>query len=142
MQEQNIVGEYLKFDSSCHSVEEAANAIQGTKEDLVKNICMMHNKKIILTIVRGDTRASTSRVAKALGIEKPRIATPKEIQEHTGYPCGGVPSFSFKATVLIDPKVMKKENIHTSGGTQNTLIKISTKELQRASNATVVRVRK
>lgn len=34
------------------------------------------------------------------------LATPGEILEKTGYPCGGTPSFGYQAMFLVDPKVM------------------------------------
>ncbi len=143
MHQNNIKGEHLTFSQSCHSVEEAARAIHGVPEDFIKSICMIDkNGNVIVAIVRGDHRASTSRVAKALTIERPRIATPEEILEKTGYPSGGVPPFGFDAVFLIDSKVMETETVYGGGGSENSLIKISTKELQRVNNGRIVRVRK
>ena len=92
--------------------------------------------------MKGEDRASTSRIGEALNIDRPRVATPEEILEKTGYPCGGVPSFGYKAIFLIDPKVMEKETLYTSGGSENSLVKISAKELQRANNGRIARIRK
>ena len=139
----NIHAEHLSFEQSCHSVEEAANSANASPEDFVKNICMIDSAgNLIVAIVKGEDRASTSRVASALNIERPRIANPDEILKKTGYPCGGTPSFGYEARFLIDPKVMEKEIVYSGGGSQNSLVKISTKELQRANNGSVVRVRK
>jgi len=143
LQDNNIQGQYLSFEQSCHSVDEAARAANAKREDFVKNICMIDSQgNIIIAIVKGEDRASTSRVAKALNIERPKLATPEEILEKTGYPCGGVPSFGYQAKFLIDPRVMEKEIVYTSGGSENSLIKISTKELQKANNGQIVRARK
>jgi prolyl-tRNA editing enzyme YbaK/EbsC (Cys-tRNA(Pro) deacylase) len=96
----------------------------------------------IVAIVKGGDRASTKRVAKALNIERPRTATPEEILEKTGYPCGGTPSFGYKSKFLIDPKVMEKQIVFSGGGSEKSLLKISTKEIQRVSHGKIVRVRK
>jgi len=139
----NIDGEQYIFEETCHSVEEAATAANASTEDFVKNICMIDsNGKLIVAIVKGEHRASTSRVAKALNIEIPRTATPEEILESTGYPCGGVPSFGYEAIFLIDPKVMEREFVYTGGGSPYSLTKISTKLLQQINNGQIVRVRK
>ncbi len=139
----NIDGEQYIFEETCHSVEEAATAANASTEDFVKNICMINsNGKLIVAIVKGEHRASTSRVAKALNIEIPRTATPEEILENTGYPCGGVPSFGYEAIFLIDPKVMEREFVYTGGGSPYSLTKISTKLLQQVNNGQIVRVRK
>jgi len=139
----NIYAQHLIFEQSCHSVQEAAKAAGTSPENFVKNICMIDNDgNLIVAIVKGEDRASTSRVSKVLNIERPRIASPEEILEKTGYPCGGVPSFGYKALFLIDTKVMEKDVVYTGGGSQNSLVKISTRELQKANNAEIVKIRK
>ena len=143
MKENCVVGEHLSFGQSCHSVEEAAQAANANNHDFVKNICMIDsNGNLIVAIVKGEDRASTSRVEKTLNIERPRIATSEEILQKTSYPCGGTPSFGYNATFLVDPRVMEKEVVYSGGGSENSLVKISTKELQKANKGKIVRVRK
>jgi prolyl-tRNA editing enzyme YbaK/EbsC (Cys-tRNA(Pro) deacylase) len=143
LKDNNIPTEFLSFNQSCHTVEEAADSLGTTVDNLVKNICLIGvDGETIIGIVNGKDRASTSQISKSLGIPRPRLATPEEILERTGYPCGGTPSFGFKARFLIDPKVMEKEYIYTSGGSETSLMKISTKELQKANKGEVVKIRK
>lgn len=143
MKENNIQGKHLSFNQSCHSVKDATKVVSANTEDFVKNICMIDsNGNLIVVIVKGEDKASTSQVEKALNIERPRIATPEEILQKTGYPCGGTPSFGYEAKFLIDPKVMEKEIVYTGGGSEKSLIKILTKELQKANNGKIIRTRK
>lgn len=143
IKDNNIQAEHLSFEQSCHSVEEAAKAANVNREDFVKNICMIDSEgNLIVAIVKGEDKASTKRVAKALNIERPEIAKPDEILEKSTYPCGGVTSFGFKARFLVDPKVMEKEIVYTGGGSQKSLIKVPTKELLKANNGQIVRIRK
>lgn len=142
MQDNRIHGEHLIFAQSCHSVAEAAQAANASRQDFVKNICMLDAQgNLIVAIVKGEDRASTSRVAKALQIERPRIAHPDEILAKTGYPCGGTPSFGYTARFLIDPKVMEKAIVYTGGGSERALVRIAPQELQKANQAQVVRIR-
>ena len=141
--ENSIQAEQLVFNESCHSVEEAANVVGTSPDDFVKNICMIDNDdNLIVAIVKGEHRASTSRVGKALNIDAPRTANESEIIEKTGFPCGGVPSFGYKATFIIDPKVMEKEFVYTGGGSPYSLVKIATKELQKINSGLILRIRK
>jgi len=141
--ENNIDAEQIIFTKSCHSVQEAADAVGASPEDLVKNICMIDdNDNLIVAIVKGEDRVSMSRVGKALNINMPRIANESEILEKTGYPCGGVPSFGYKATYIIDLKVLEKEVVYTGGGSPYSLVRITSKELQKANNGLIARVRK
>ncbi|MBI2548359.1 YbaK/EbsC family protein [Candidatus Woesearchaeota archaeon] len=143
LHDKNIQGEHLHFSQSCHSVEEAAQTANANTDDFVKNICMIDAQgNLIVAIVKGEDRASTSQVEKALHIQRPRTATPREILEKTGYPCGGTPSFGYEARFLIDQKVMEKQIVYTGGGSENSLVKISTQELQKANHATIARIRK
>ena len=143
MTDHNIQGEHLFFEQSTHSVEQAARAAKAAPEDFVKNICMTDSDgNLIVAIVKGEDRASTSRIGGILNTERPRIANAEEILEKTGYPVGGTPSFGYPARFLIDPKVMEKESVYTGGGSEHSLIRISTRELVRANGGQIVRIRK
>ena len=143
MKEKNIKAEHLSFKTSCHSVDEAAKTVNASPKDLVKNICLIDSKEnLIVAIVKGEDRASTKKISKVLKIERPKTANPQEILEKTGYICGGVPSFGYTAKFLIDPKVMDKEVVYSGGGSQNSLIKISPAELQKANQGQIIRIRK
>jgi Cys-tRNA(Pro)/Cys-tRNA(Cys) deacylase len=142
MQEQHIQAEHLSFDQPCHSVAEAARAVNASPQELVKNICLLDGDgQVITAIVKGEDRVSVSRIARALRKDGLRLATPEEILEKTGYPCGGTPSFGYQATFLIDPKVMERELVFTGGGSETSLVRIKTQELVRANQGTVLRIR-
>ena len=142
IQKQYIQAEHLSLDQPCHSVAEAARAVNASHEELVKNICLLDSDdQLITAIVKGEDRVSVSRIAKTLQREGLRLATPEEILEKTGYPCGGTPSFGYLATFLIDPKVMEREQVFTGGGSETSLVKIQTEELVRANQGTIFRIR-
>lgn len=138
-----IRGEQLLFEKPCHTVEQAAQAAGASPEEFVKNICMVDAEgRLIVAVVKGEDRASTTRVGKALKIDPPRMATPEEILKGTGYPCGGVPSFGYSSLFLVDPRVAESEMVYTGGGSEHSLVRISSRELLRANGGAVVRVRK
>jgi len=143
MVENNIEGELQIFTASCHSVQEAANAVGASPGDLVKNICLIDDEgNLIVAIVKGEDRVSTKRVGEVLNIKPPRIANEQEILDKTGYPCGGVPSFGYDAIFIIDPKVMEKEFVYTGGGSEYSLTRITSMNLQKANKGMVLRIRK
>jgi prolyl-tRNA editing enzyme YbaK/EbsC (Cys-tRNA(Pro) deacylase) len=143
IKDNNIQCEYLRFNQSCYSVLEAARAANVNPDDCVKNICLIDAEdNLIVAIVKGNDRVSTSRVGKALHIDRPHTATHDEILQKTGYPCGGTPSFGYQAEFLIDLAVMEKDNIITGGGSEYSLIKIPPRELQKNNNGKVLKIRK
>ncbi|RZT22699.1 MULTISPECIES: aminoacyl-tRNA deacylase [Fictibacillus] len=143
IQENNLSAEHYRLSGSCHSVEEAAQAMQAPSDLFVKNICLIdENKRLIVAIVKGKDRASTTLVGKVLNISKPRLANEIEILEYTGFPVGGVPSFGYKAVFLVDPKVTEQSYIYTGGGSANSLIKISVEEMLEINEGLVVKIRR
>ena len=143
MHEHNIQGEHLHFEQSCHSVAEAAQAVNASPDAFVKNICMIDVQgNLVVGIVKGEDKVDTTKVAQLLGQEKIKTATPDKILEKTGYPCGGTPSFGYTATFFIDERVMQKETVYSGGGSEQSLLKISTKELQRANQGKIIIIKK
>ncbi len=143
MKENGINGEHLTFSKSCHSVAEAAEAAGVTPGDFVKSICMVDDSgKLIVGIVGGEDRASTSRVAKVLNIGAVRVATPDEVFLKTGFPCGGTPSFGYSATFVMDPKVAEKEFVYMGGGSETSLVRIKPSEIIKGNHGEIVRIRK
>ena len=143
LKSRGVEFEHLIFDKSCHSVKEASIASGEKEENFVKNVCMSDESgNLIVAIVLGDRRASTKRVAKVLGIDSVKVATPEFIEQKSGYKIGGVPSFGFDAIFLLDNEVVQKEYILTGGGSEFALVKIDTKNLITLNSAKVCRVRK
>lgn len=143
IEDKGIDAEHLSFERYCRSVAEAAMTVGAEPEDFVKSICMVGGDGgVIVAIVKGENRASASRVSKALGIERPRVASPDEILGLTGFPVGGIPGFGFEAQFLVDPRVLEKELVYLGGGSERSLVRMSPQELVRANGGKVARVRK
>lgn len=140
---RGIQAEQLNFNESCHSVEEAAKAVNASAVDFVKSICLVDSEGgLIVAVVKGEDKVHTGLVAAAVNVRKPRMATPEEILERTGYPCGGTPPLGFHATFLVDTKVVEREMVYAGGGSENSLLRISTKGLLEANKGRVVKVRR
>lgn len=138
-----MAAKHLRLQALCHSVEDAAQAVQADKVDFVKNVCMIDEAgRLLVAIVKGEDRASISRVGKALLIPPPRLALEEEMLELTGYPAGGIPSFGYNALFIIDPKVLEREFVYTGGGSPYSLTHISVQEMLHVNQAIVARIRK
>jgi prolyl-tRNA editing enzyme YbaK/EbsC (Cys-tRNA(Pro) deacylase) len=143
IEEAGVAAEHLVFDRSCHTVEEAAEAARAEPEDFVKSMCLVRpDGGMIVAVIKGEDRVSTSRVGKALGGRPPRIASPEEILDRTGYPCGGTPPFGFEAVFVMDPRVLEKDAVLAGGGSPVALMRITPREILRVNGASVARVRR
>ena len=138
IQNQNIRAEVLVFQTSCHSVEEAAQSANARIEDFVKNVCIINEDsgELIIAIVPGPKRLDLKKLASLVGTKKLRFAKAEEVLEKTGYPAGGTPSFGYIARFFIDNTVMEREIVYSGGGSQKALTKISPLEIIRINNAT------
>ena len=142
IRENRVECQHIRFGESCHSVSEAAAAANAKEDDFVKNICMIDpSGELIVAIVKGEDRASRTRVGKVLDVQPLEMATPEVMLRISGYPPGGIPSFGYRARFLLDERVMEKEFVYSGGGSEDALVKISPKELLRLNGATVTRIR-
>lgn len=138
-----IRAEHVTFAERCHTVEEAAVAAGTAPENIIKSICMLTpDNHLVVAVVMGPDRVSTKKVARVLGTGRPRMATPEEIMDLTGYPCGGTPCFGFEAQFIVDEAVMERDVVFAGGGSEYSLTRIPTAEILRVTNALVARVRK
>jgi len=135
--------EVLIFSQSCHSVAEACAATGARPEDFVKNICLITTEgSLVVAIVKGEDRVNYELVARTAGTRRVHPASPEEILEKTGFPCGGTPSFGYPAEVMIDLKVMEMDLVYTGGGSENALMRVSPAEILRVSGGRLVSIRK
>jgi prolyl-tRNA editing enzyme YbaK/EbsC (Cys-tRNA(Pro) deacylase) len=134
----SVNAEHLVFQTSCHSVEEAAISAHAKPEDFVKNVCIINetNNELIVCIVPGTKKLDVKKLTTLIGTKKLRFATAEEILQKTGYPMGGTPSLGYSAKFFIDNEVLTKEVVYSGGGSQNSLTKISPQEMIRINDAT------
>ncbi|MFQ5832951.1 MAG: aminoacyl-tRNA deacylase [Candidatus Thorarchaeota archaeon] len=144
IEQSGTVAEILTMKGRVHSVAAASEQLGVSPDHIIKTVVFRtSDQELILAIVKGEHRASSKRIAKALRIEPPTLATPEEALELTGYKVGGTPPISVaRAQVLIDPHVMMMENVIGGGGTDYHLLRISPDEILRVTGGRIARVRK
>ena len=126
-----------------HSVEAASKELGVPPEQFIKTVVFVDGISAILAIVLGTDRASSKRISKALSIEPPKLATPEEALDLTGYAVGGTPPISIKnVRVLVDSRVTDMAEVIGGGGSDHHLIRIKPSDIIECSDANVVRVRK
>ena len=57
IEQNNLQAEHFEFATSCHTVEEAAKAVNASIDELVKNVCLIsEDGRLIVAIVKGEDR--------------------------------------------------------------------------------------
>lgn len=139
----NIDAEILTMVGRVHSVDAASKELGIPPERIIKTVVFVVDDKVILAIVNGTDRASSKRLSAAIGITPPRLASPEEALNLTGFEVGGTPPIAIKnADVLIDPRVMELSEVIGGGGTDHHLLRIRPEEIVRTTGARIVRIRK
>ena len=125
------------------TVESAARSIGVDPSTIVKNVVFTSGDEAVVVLCSGDRSVDRSRLSAALG-KKLRLASRDEVLRLTGFVAGGVPPFGHrgeaKVRVVADRSVLRFEEVVTSAGSPNSLLKIRTEDLLRLSGAEVLDV--
>ena len=77
-----------EFESGTPTAEDAARAAGCTLGQIVKSLVLVCDGRPVLTLVPGDRRADTTKIAVAAGSASARIAKADEVERATGFPPG------------------------------------------------------
>lgn len=112
---------FIEFDEPVRIVEQAGKKVPVKK--IAKSIVLVDSDgNPLLAIVKAQSRVSHRKIKKLLAVRDVRLASPKEVLKHSGYPAGGVPPFNNIKRVLLDPQVLNSETCIVGGGDVNKLM--------------------
>ena len=142
IKERGIHAEHLRFDESLHTVQDTLRVTGADLEHITKTMIFKGPEgKTIAAMVPAQLRVRQSSLSKATGFQAIELANPNEAYQRTGYPVGGMPPFGYEAVLVIDPLTFEQEYIYTGGGSEFSVVKISTQELRRVTTPIVQRIR-
>ncbi|MEM2909521.1 MAG: YbaK/EbsC family protein [Nitrososphaerota archaeon] len=145
MKEKGANGTIIELgEGKARSSVLAALAVGCSVTQIAKNIVVETEcGDVFLVIISGDKRVDLSKVSKLVGANL-KLASPENVLEETGYVVGGVPPFGHKKRMktFLDRSVERFSEVYTSGGSPDTLLKISVNELRRLTAAEIVDVSK
>jgi Cys-tRNA(Pro) deacylase len=140
--ETGIEAEIVHLAQDTPTVEEAAKAVGCLPEQIGKTILFLAESRPYLVVANGVTRVGYKALADHLGTSRRRLKLAKAdtVLDITGYPVGTVPPFGHKQLLptIVEARVLAQEIIFAGGGAINALMRLTPKELLRASQAEVV----
>lgn len=140
--ETGIEATIIHLERETPTVEEAAKVVGCRPEQIGKSILFLVSNAPTLVVANGVTRVGYKALADYLGTSRRRLklAKPDAVLKITGYPVGTVPPFGHRErlSTIIEARVLDQDVIYAGGGAINALMRLTTKELLRVSQARVV----
>lgn len=124
--------------------DEASRSLGVEKSRIAKTVVFVSDGgEPVLVVVRADRRVDQSKLAKALGYKKLRLARGEEVASLTGYPPGGVPPVGHakELPVLVDAELVGGE-YWCGGGSERHLLLLDIGQVAKLPNVRVVDVPK
>ena len=96
----------------------------------------------IVALVPGDRRADSSKIARAAGAAKAKIASPEQVEKATGFVAGAVAPFPLPGVdrVLVDRNLLSHKRLWIGAGSPKHMAMIAPADLVRLARAQAVDV--
>ncbi|MBO9128962.1 YbaK/EbsC family protein [Bacillus sp. 165] len=135
--------EPIQFQEQTNTVEEAARALGIEGAQIAKTILFKSNKRFGLFVTAGDVRVNSKKVKRLLGGGKPKLATPEEVKDITGFQIGGVCPFALHTDVpvFLDESLKRFAVVYTAAGTAQSVLPITFEKLRGITRGEVINAR-
>ncbi|MDQ0200122.1 YbaK/EbsC family protein [Neobacillus ginsengisoli] len=132
--------EPLEFKEKTNTVEEAANVLGVKGAQIAKSILFKAGGQFGLFVTAGDIRVNQKKVKMLLGAGKPKLATPEEVEDITGFKVGGVCPFALnkEVPIYLDESMKRFDLVYTAAGTAQSALPITFEKLQEITNGLVI----
>ncbi len=132
VKEKDIDAEFIVHPKS-ETVEDSSRNTGYNPEKIVKTLIFVAEEPIAV-MCPGHTSVSEQKLEKITGHE-PRMATPEEVEEHTGYQIGGVSPFDLDIKAYMEKTILDKQEVKPAAGSKVTGVSIKPEDLKKASEA-------
>lgn len=125
----------IEFQESTATVQEAAAALNCTEAQIAKTMAFLVNDEAILIVVSGDKKIDNSKFKQTFHV-KAKMIPFEELEMLVGHAAGGVCPFEINdgVKVYLDVSLKKFDTVYPACGTSNSAVKLTTNELEKASN--------
>ena len=135
LKKYNLDNKVMEFKNSSATVTEAANTIGCQEGEIAKTLSFIVEDKPILIVTTGDSKIDNSKFKGKFHTKAKMIAF-DQVEELIGHAVGGVCPFGINdnVDVYLDESLKKYDTIYPACGSSNSAVKLTIKELERASN--------
>ncbi len=141
LEAHSIAAEIVFPGAPTPTVPAAAAALGVEADQIVKSVIFWVDDRPFLVYGCGTRRVDSRKLAARLQVGRKRVklADADQVLDISGYAVGTVPPVGLKTPMpaYMDPAVRQYEVIYAGGGGIDALLKITTAELLRVSNAEI-----
>src|SRR5687768_393905 len=139
----------IAFTAHAYDYEEhggtavSAQALGVSEHEVVKTLVMQDEAgKPLIVLMHGDRKVSTKNLARQAGRKSIEPCAPEAAQRHSGYQVGGTSPFGTRKPlpVYMERSICGLAMIFINGGRRGLLLRVTTDELLRVLNPTLVDV--
>tara|TARA_B100000401_G_C52594709_1_gene618971 strand:- start:229 stop:690 length:462 start_codon:yes stop_codon:yes gene_type:complete len=138
-----INAEIIMFEAEQAKTSASAAEHLGCEVAQIAKSIVLKAENPILVIISGDVRVDLKKLSEVIE-EKAKLASPEYVLEEVGFIIGGVPPMGFDKPVriLMDKSVERFTDVFSSGGSRESILRISVDELKNATKCELVDVSK
>ena len=138
-----INAEIIMFEAEQAKTSASAAEHLGCEVAQIAKSIVLKAENPILVIISGDMRVDLKKLSEVIE-EKAKLASPEYVLEEVGFIIGGVPPMGFDKPVriLMDKSVERFTEVFSSGGSRESILRISVDELKKATKCELVDVSK
>ena len=117
----------------------AADAIGCTLGQVVKSLVLLCDDAPVVSLVPGDRRADTGKIARLVQARRVTVARPEEVLAATGFPPGAVAPFPLERVpvVLVERLLLRHATVWAGAGSDRHLVALAPAELVRLTRGRV-----
>ena len=134
-----IVAEIIEHKDSGFTSRDAS-AVHGVELSyIVKTLLFVGKDSNAIVICLGKDKVDTKKLEK-MGIKRPHLARREELEEILGAEPGGVPPIALPEGIkkFIDKRVMERDFVIGSAGSEFSGIRLSPRDILKYSNAELI----
>ena len=138
-----INAKIIMFEAEQAKTSASAAEHLGCEVAQIAKSIVLKAENPILVIISGDVRVDLKKLSEVIE-EKAKLASPEYVLEEVGFIIGGVPPMGFDKPVriLMDKSVERFTEVFSSGGSRESILRISVDELKNATKCELVDVSK
>ena len=138
-----IDAEIIMFEAEQAKTSASAAEHLGCEVAQIAKSIVLKAEHPILVILSGDMRVDLKKISDFIG-QKAKLASPEYVSEEVGFIIGGVPPMGFDKPIriLMDKSVERFAEVFSSGGSRESILRISVDELKNATKCELIDVSK